>query len=79
LSKQCWSCGARDGEAEFPTKIRRVRRECSDCIAERDKPLSETRIARPVMLSRRAWKARERVRQASLQIDSVDWLSGSAP
>ena len=74
MSKQCWSCGARDGETAFPEKKKRgERRRCCDCLEEM-LPAGD-RIDRPVMLSRRAWRARERARAASPQADMIDWLS----
>jgi hypothetical protein len=74
--RECYSCGARDGEAEFPErKGYRKRRVCCGCLAEMDRPLGGDRIARPMLLTRASWRALERARAASPQMDLIDWLS----
>lgn len=72
MTKECVSCAARDGETTFPPKVSGKPRRCCDCLDERDG--TESRIARPVMLTRASWWARERARKASPQLDMIDWL-----
>lgn len=72
---ECHSCAARAGEAEFPRrKPRGVPWVCAECTAEAFGRAQK--IERPVLLTRKAWRARERVRQASPQRDLLDWVTG---
>ncbi len=72
MTKQCYLCAARDGEATFLSRKKPgLRRLCDDCIAA-EQP-KEGRIERPKILSRAAWRARARTRMASPQQDLLDW------
>jgi hypothetical protein len=73
---QCHSCAARAGEASFPRKkLRGSPWVCTDCTNEQIGAGHPQRIERPVLLTRKAWRARARVRQASPQRDLLDWAS----
>ena len=75
VKRVCYSCGATDGEAQFPErKPRGKRRMCCDCLASAEQPVGE-KIVRPFWVTRAAWRAQERARQKSEQMDLVDWLA----
>ena len=70
---ECVSCAAREGEAPFPQSKRRgVPWVCLECSGDFTAAEVREKIARPVLLTRRAWRARQRVRAASPQRDLLD-------
>jgi hypothetical protein len=75
---ECTSCAARVGEARFPeSRPRGTPVLCDDCAKEARRKLSaDDKLQRKVLLTRRSWRARERARQASPQMDMLDWLQG---
>lgn len=75
MAKECYSCAARDGQTDFPERKGRRRLVCCECLTEKARSLVGDRVARPVMLTRASWRARERARKASPQYDMIDWLS----
>lgn len=75
MTKECYACGARDGETEFPEwKARGQRRVCCNCLAEMNRTPGGDRIARPMLLTRASWRALQRARQASPQLDLIDYI-----
>lgn len=76
--KECTSCAARVGEALFlePRPLG-APVLCDDCSKEaRRKLAADDKMQRKVLLTRRSWCARERLRLASPQADLLDWLQG---
>ncbi len=72
---ECASCAARSGEAKFfLIKPRGQPRLCWDCLHESQAKAFAEKLARPVLLTRKAWWARRRARDAKPQADLVDLI-----
>jgi hypothetical protein len=68
--RECWSCGARDEQAELPPRRKRgMPLLCNDCLA----PPREARPGRKPT-TRASYRAALRNRQGSPQRDLVDMI-----